>query len=76
MQEHSSTSSRRIASRHVAKAIILCCRAGEQLQAASQTTPDKYSCDRLRFLATGLRELALPLSRIASCFEKGEGACD
>ncbi len=74
MQGDSSTSSHRIASRHVARAIILCCRAGKQLQAASQTTPDKYSCDRLRFLATGLRELTLPLSKIASCFEKGEGA--
>lgn len=71
MQEHSSTSSRRIASRHVAKAVILLSRAGQQLQAASQTIADNYSCDRLRFFATGVRDVALPLSKIASCLERG-----
>lgn len=76
MQEHSSTYSHRIASSRVARAIILLSRAGEQLRAASQTTPDRYSCNRLRVLATGLRELSIPLLKIASCFEKGEGARD
>jgi hypothetical protein len=76
MQEHCSTFSHRNASRRVARAVILLSRAGEQLQAASQTTPDRYSCDRLRFLATGIRELSIPLSKIATCFEKGEGARD
>jgi hypothetical protein len=71
MQEYFRTSSHRIASRHIAKAVILLSRAGQQLQAASQTTADKYSCDRLRFFATGVRDVALPLSRIASCLERG-----
>jgi len=75
-QSELHATSHRIASRRVARAIILLSRAGEQLQAASQTTPDRYSCDRLRFLATGIRELSIPLSKIATCFEEGEGARD
>ena len=65
--------STRIASRRLTRAITLLSRAGKQLDSASQTVPDRYQMDRLRFLATGLRDLSLPLSRIASRLEKGGG---
>ena len=69
---HNNTN--RIASRQLTRAVTLLFRAGKQLDAASRIAPDRYDADRLRFLATGLRELSLPLSKIASCFEKGQGA--
>jgi hypothetical protein len=72
MQEHSSTSSRRIASRRLARAVTLLHRAGRQLDGASHASPDRFHRDRLLSFATGLRELAVPLSRIASSLEKGE----
>jgi len=61
----------RTASRRLTRAVTLLGRAGRQLDAASRLAPDNYHADRLRFLATGLRDLSLPLSRIASCLEKG-----
>jgi len=60
----------RIASRRLTRAVTLLSRAGRQLDAASRLAPDKYHADRLRFLATGLRDLSLPLVRIASRLEK------
>jgi hypothetical protein len=63
--------SNRIASRRLSKAVTLLFRAGKQLDAASRTAPDKYHADRLRFFATGLRDVSLPLYRIASRLEKG-----
>jgi hypothetical protein len=66
-------SSTRIASRRLTRAVTLLARAGRQLDDASRFVSDRHSRDRLRFLATGLRELSLPLSRIASRFENGRG---
>ena len=63
--------SARIASRRLARAVALLVRAGKQLDHAGRIVPDRYNSDRLRSLATGLRDLSLPLSRIASRFEKG-----
>jgi hypothetical protein len=63
--------SRRIASHRLTRAITLLTRAGRQLENASRLAPDKYNSDRLRFLATGLRDFSLPLSRIAGRLEKG-----
>jgi len=62
--------SSRVASRRLSKAVTLLFRAGKQLDAASRTAPDKYNADRLRFFATGVREVTLPLHRIASRLEK------
>jgi hypothetical protein len=63
--------SHRIASRRLTRAITLLTRAGRQLDNASRLAPDKYNADRLRFFAIGIRDLSLPLSRIASRLEKG-----
>ena len=65
------SSSNRFATRHLSKAVVLLIRAGRQLDAASRTAPDKYNADRLRFFATGLRDVTLPLHRIASRLQKG-----
>jgi hypothetical protein len=66
--EHASY---RAASRRLARAVFLLHRAGEQLSAASQVSPDRYHRNKLETLAVGLRELSLPLSRIASHLERG-----
>ena len=63
--------SRRIASRQLTRAVTLLGRAGRQLDDASRVVPDSYNRDRLHYIATGLRDLSLPLSRIASRLEKG-----
>jgi hypothetical protein len=63
--------SNRIASRRLCKAVTLLFRAGKQLDAASRTAPDKFNADRLRFFATGLRDVTIPLHRIASQLQKG-----
>ena len=63
--------SKRHTSRRLTRAVTLLHRAGRQLDTASQTAPDRYNRDRLHTLAIGLRELSLPLSRIASRLEKG-----
>ena len=62
----------RVASRRLLRAVTLLFRAGKQLDAASRTAPDRYNADRLKCLASGLREVTLPLHRIASRFEKGD----
>lgn len=63
--------SSRTSSRRVIRAVTLLYRAGRQLDTASQTAPDRYNRDRLHDLASGLRSLSLPLSRIASRLENG-----
>ena len=63
--------STRIASRRLTRAVTLLFRAGKQLDAASRIAPDRYDADRLRFFATGVRDVTLPLSKIASCLERG-----
>lgn len=63
--------SNRVASRRLMRALILLNRAGRQLDFASQATPDRFHRDRLHSFAEGLRELSIPLSRLASRFEKG-----
>jgi len=65
--------SKRIASRRLTRAVTLLTRAGRQLYCASQAAPDRFNREKLHFLADGLRELSLPLSRIASRLEKGGG---
>ncbi len=72
MQEHSSTSSHRIASRRVQRCIALLTCASTELYRASGTANDTYSRDRLKCLASSLRDLAVPMSRIASHLERGE----
>jgi len=71
MQQKYAPVSNRIASRRLTRAVTLLHRAGRQLDGASRVTPDRYNRDRLHNLATGLRELGLPLTRIASRLEKG-----
>ena len=66
-----NSNSPRAASRRLARAVTLLNLAGRQLDRASHTAPDRFHRDRLRFFATGLRDLSLPLSRIASRMEKG-----
>ena len=63
--------SRRVASRRVARALPYIAYAAQQLFRASQAAPDRFNRDRLHVLADGLRRLTLPLSRIASRLEKG-----
>ena len=58
------------ASRRLARVVTLLYRAGKQLDAASKEAPDGYHADRLYYFATGLRDLSLPLARIASQLEK------
>lgn len=71
MPEKYAPTSPRLASRRLARAITLLHRAGRQLDTASQSAPDHYHRDRLHCLVLGLREIALPLSRIATHLEKG-----
>jgi hypothetical protein len=65
------SSSNRTASRRLTRAVTLLFRAGKQLDAASRTIPDTYNADRLRFFARGLRDVSLPLSKVASRLERG-----
>jgi hypothetical protein len=65
------TSSDRLATRRLSKAVTLLFRAGKQLEAASRMSADRYHSDRLQFFATGLRDVTLPLHRIASRLQKG-----
>ena len=72
MQEHSSISSPRVASRRVQRCITLLTNASTELHRASSAAKDPHSRDRLRYLANGLRDIGVPLSRIASHLERGE----
>ena len=71
MQRQYQPSSNRVASRRLTRAVTPLTRAGRQLESASQATPDHFHRKRLHFFASGLRELSLPLSRIASRLENG-----
>jgi hypothetical protein len=66
-----NSTSHRIASRRLTRAVMLLCHAGRQLDDASRVAPDPYNRERLRHFATGPRDLSLPLSRLASRLEKG-----
>lgn len=68
--KYPSTSSR-IASRRLERAVTLLNRAGRQLDRASHVAPDRFQRDRLFSLASGLREFTLPLSRLASYLQRG-----
>jgi hypothetical protein len=57
----------------LARAISLLNRASEQLQAARQTSADRYHRNELHDIALSLRGVRLPLSRIASALESGCG---
>jgi hypothetical protein len=57
-----------IASRRLTRAVTLLTRVSEHLEDASRLTQDRYNSNRLRYLATGLRDL--PLTRLASGLEK------
>jgi hypothetical protein len=63
--------SNRTTSRKLVRAVTLLTRAGEQLSAASQSSPDRYHRNKFHRLALGLREFSIPLSRIASLLERG-----
>jgi hypothetical protein len=63
--------SNRVASRRLTRGVTLITRAGRALDGASQAASDRFHRDRLRVFATGLREVSLPLSRVASILEKG-----
>jgi hypothetical protein len=71
LKPKSVTQSYQTASRRLTRAVTLLFRAGKQLDEASRQAPDTYHADRLHFFATGLRDMSLPLARIASQLEKG-----
>ena len=64
--------SSRVASRRVGRALTLLSRASRQLDSASHSAPDQYHQQRLHGLVVGLRDLCLPLSKIASHLERGD----
>jgi len=66
--EHTSN---RAASRKLLRAVSLLNLAGRQLSAAGNVSNDRYHRNKLHSLALGLRELSLPLSRIASVLGRG-----
>ena len=70
-RKHSASASPRTASRRLIRAVRFLTRAGRQLDAASRLAPDKFNSDRLHLFATGIRDLSLPLARIASRLDKG-----
>lgn len=63
--------SHRISSRRLARALVFLHRAERQMASASQAAPDRYHRDRLRFIADGLRQLSLPLTKVVSRLERG-----
>ena len=65
--------SNRAASQKLWRAASLLARAGAQLSAASKASQHRHNRNRLNHLALDLRELSLPLSRIASLLERGGG---
>ena len=68
--EHTS---KRAASRHIARAASLLNRAGYHLSAASSTASDHYHREQLYGLAFDLRRLDAPLSRLShSVHSEGE----
>ena len=71
MQADYHSRSLRVASRRLTRAVTLLGRAGRQLDDASRVVPDPFNRERLHYFAVGLRDISLPLSRIASRLEKG-----
>ena len=63
--------SHRIASRRLQRALAHINRAGQQLDAASVASNNKLDREHFRSLASGLRELYLPLCKTASRLERG-----
>jgi hypothetical protein len=66
--EHTSN---RTASRKLVRAVTFLTLAGQQLNAASHASSDRYHRNKFHRLALGLREFSLPLSRLASLLERG-----
>jgi hypothetical protein len=62
----------RLASRRVQRCIALLKCASTELYRASGAANDTHSRNRLKCLASSLRNLAVPMSRIASHLERGE----
>jgi hypothetical protein len=70
-QEHSALSSNRLASRRLNQALNLLHRASRQLEAASQSAPDRFHKDENVSFALGLRGIGLLLGRVALRLERG-----
>jgi hypothetical protein len=66
--EHTSN---RTASRRLVRAVNFLTLAGRALCAASQASSDRYHKNKFHRLAIGVRELTLPLTRIASLLDRG-----
>lgn len=66
--EHISS---RTASRKLVRAVTFLALAGQQLTAAGNASPNRHYRNRLHSLALGVRDLSLPLSRLASLLERG-----
>ena len=62
--------SNRIASRRLQRALVLLNRAGQQFDAASSAATTRQDREHLRSLASGIRELYIPLSKTASRLER------
>jgi hypothetical protein len=71
MQRQLKATSHRISSRRLSRAVTLLTRAGRQLDSASKVA-DRYNEERLRFFASGFRDLANSFSKIASQLERGD----
>jgi hypothetical protein len=66
--EHTSNNDARL---RLARVVRLLNRAGEQLQAARHASDDRYHRNALNEIVIGLRDVSLPLSRIASSLKRG-----
>lgn len=64
-------SSNRIASRRLERALAFLNRAGQQFDAASHAAINQQDRDHFRSLASGIRELYIPLCKTASRLERG-----
>jgi hypothetical protein len=70
-QDKLELNSHRISSRRLARALVFLHRAERQMAGASQAAPDRYHQNHLHCIATGLRDLSIPLMRIVSRLERG-----
>jgi len=70
MHPEDNRTSSQIASRYLHRVVRMLAQAGESLDDASRHTPNRYHRDRLYYFASGLRDLSIPLSRLASRLEK------
>jgi hypothetical protein len=69
-KNYSASTSRRVASRKLARSLAYLHSAERQMASASQAEPNRYHQDRLRFITDGLSELSIPLTRIVSRLER------